>query len=312
MTDKNPFAITGFTIAIVACITFMYPVVGAVAALIAVVFSLAGYGKKDLHKGLAKAGLILGIIALILSIITTGYFFSCGAKTLEPVVVCPAPYINDNSGCCLDMDDNFVCDKDEGAVVIEEVEEEEEVIVEEEVVEEEEEAVDEEVVVEGPTYEEEEPPETIYDLFAPEIEYFSTLFDDTTFETNHMDVQPDRQMIGVGQTGVYLIRIKNIYDTSVPHYYEISLRGSAIDWIINADETGTSSYTIGPISTQDDYIDIPVFITVDDMYGTYSNRVTEGGESYKFTFSVLESDKLEYAYFKSIPGERSFEVLVAE
>ena len=63
-------------------------------------------------------------------------------------------------------------------------------------------------------------------------------------------------------------------------------------------------------ATQEEYLDIPVFLTVGNTFGSYSQGVTEGGKSYKFTFNVLDSDKLEYAVFKSIAGERSFEILV--
>lgn len=329
MKKDNHLGIIGFTAAIIACTTFIYPYMGIVMAILAIGFSTLGLGKDKFHHNLAKAGLILGCLMLILSCLTSAYYISEKENMAKaPIVICPAPYIYDLNHCCLDLDDNFVCDYSEEEV--DEVNEEapasvvdetsieeitEAVLIPEDI---EEDEINEETVIEEeydelledePTYEE-EAPLTIYDLFAPEIEYFSDLFEEDYFETNHLDVSPDTQLINVGETGVYVIRIKNNYDKADPHYYKISMRGRALNWIINADEEGSSSYTFGPYTTQEDYLDIPVFLTVGNTYGSYSQGTTEGGESYKFTFNVLDSDKLEYAVFKSIAGERSFEILV--
>ena len=309
MKKDNHLGIIGFTTAIIACTTFIYPYMGIVMAILAIGFSTLGLGKDKFHHNLAKAGLILGCFMLILSCITTAYYISEKQNMAKaPVVICPSPYIYELNHCCLDLDDNFVSDySEEEEVLITDDTETTELLEEEEIELLEEEEIDE-LFEDEPTYE--EVPETIYDLFAPEIEYFSSLFDEDYFETNHLDVNPETQLIGVGETGVYVIRIKNNYDKAEPHYYKISIRGRALNWILNADEEGSSSYTFGLYATQEEYLDIPVFLTVDESFGSYSQGTTEGGESYKFTFNVLDSDKLEYAVFKSIAGERSFEVLV--
>jgi hypothetical protein len=320
MKKDNHLGIIGFTAAIIACTTFIYPYMGIVMAILAIGFSTLGLGEDKFHHNIAKAGLILGCLMLILSCLTTAYYISEKQNMAKaPVVICPSPYIYDLNHCCLDLDDNFVCDYSEGPKEIYEVEEEililENIDLEDvtehliEEVDEEPVLVEEEEFEDEPTYEE-EVPLTIYDLFSAEIEYFSSLFDEDYFMTKHLDVSPDTQLINVGETGVYVIRIKNNYDKTDPHYYKINIRGRALNWIINADEEGSSSYNFGPYATQEEYLDIPVFLTVGNTFGSYSQGVTEGGKSYKFTFNVLDSDKLEYAVFKSIAGERSFEILV--
>jgi hypothetical protein len=97
-----------------------------------------------------KGAIILTGILMMTVIVLSG----CGST-----IVCNSPYIRHEQGCCLDTNDNSICDEDEGNIVIEQEEPE---------VEEEEEAEEE---AEEELEEEEEEPVEIPEL-TPDIEGF--------------------------------------------------------------------------------------------------------------------------------------------
>ena len=66
---QNNMAISGLVFGIFAILGFWAPVAGLTAGIIGIVCSAIGLAKKDSRKGMAIAGLILSIVAIILSLI---------------------------------------------------------------------------------------------------------------------------------------------------------------------------------------------------------------------------------------------------
>ena len=66
---QNNMAISGLVFGIFAILGFWAPVAGLTAGIIGIVCSAIGLAKKDSRKGMAIAGLILSIVAIMLSLI---------------------------------------------------------------------------------------------------------------------------------------------------------------------------------------------------------------------------------------------------
>ena len=66
---QNNMAISGLVFGIFAILGFWAPVAGLTAGIIGIVCSAIGLAKKDSRKGMAIAGLILSIIAIVLSLV---------------------------------------------------------------------------------------------------------------------------------------------------------------------------------------------------------------------------------------------------
>ena len=66
---QNNMAISGLVFGIFAILGFWAPAAGLTAGIIGIICSAIGLAKKDSRKGMAIAGLILALIAIVLSII---------------------------------------------------------------------------------------------------------------------------------------------------------------------------------------------------------------------------------------------------
>ena len=69
----NSAAITGFVLALVAGLLFLFPVINIILSIPAIVFSAIGLNKSNKegrpHRGLAIAGLVISLLVLLLGII---------------------------------------------------------------------------------------------------------------------------------------------------------------------------------------------------------------------------------------------------
>ncbi len=65
----NGMGIAGFVLALVGAVFFWCPILDAIVSLLAVIFS--GFGMRKEPKGLAIAGLVIGLIALVVGVIIT-------------------------------------------------------------------------------------------------------------------------------------------------------------------------------------------------------------------------------------------------
>lgn len=65
----NGMGIAGFVLALVGAVFFWCPILDAILSLLAVIFS--GFGMRKEPKGLAIAGLVIGLIALVVGVIIT-------------------------------------------------------------------------------------------------------------------------------------------------------------------------------------------------------------------------------------------------
>ncbi len=322
MIDSSPAnktAIIGFVFAIAAIFLFWIPIVGALWCLTALILGIVSVcGERKKAKGLGIAALVLGAVLLIASVSTTGmlvYKYKTGVFNyeVEPNLVCNSPYITYGEKCCLDTDTNNVCDEQEGVKleleeeeteVEEEITEEpiEEETTEEVVVEEETEPVEELVPIVIPVVDEDEP--TIEELMAE----YATMVTEEDFKYTALEAYPIRQTASIGDEVVVLVRGENKYHGEDPHYFKVSVRGYALEWVTNADETYSGVYYIGPIETNEEYFDIPLVLKIDDTYGGYAVKDTEEGENYGFSLLLSEADSLDRSYNTEKGGASSFTI----
>ncbi len=67
--DGNTVGLIGFIFSIVSIVLFWIPFFGAALAVTGIVLSAVGLGKQKSNRGLVIAGLVVGIVAFILSVI---------------------------------------------------------------------------------------------------------------------------------------------------------------------------------------------------------------------------------------------------
>ena len=67
--EQNNMAISGLVFGIFAILGFWAPVAGLTAGIIGIICSIIGLSKKKSRKGMAITGLILSIVAIILSLV---------------------------------------------------------------------------------------------------------------------------------------------------------------------------------------------------------------------------------------------------
>lgn len=70
MESKNKFAVASLVLGIVSIITWLLPIAGLPTTILAIVFGVKG--RSGVKKGMATAGMILGIIFLVITAINSG------------------------------------------------------------------------------------------------------------------------------------------------------------------------------------------------------------------------------------------------
>lgn len=69
MENNNKFAIAALVLGIVSILTWLFPIAGYITTIIAIVLGVKG--RKSEKRGMATAGMVLGIIFLIITLLNS-------------------------------------------------------------------------------------------------------------------------------------------------------------------------------------------------------------------------------------------------
>ncbi len=69
MENKNRFANAALVLGIVSILTWLFPIAGYITTIIAIVLGVKG--RKSEKRGMATAGMVLGIIFLVITLLNS-------------------------------------------------------------------------------------------------------------------------------------------------------------------------------------------------------------------------------------------------
>ncbi len=69
MENNNRFAVAALVLGIVSILTWLFPIAGYITTIIAIVLGVKG--RKSEKRGMATAGMVLGIIFLVITLLNS-------------------------------------------------------------------------------------------------------------------------------------------------------------------------------------------------------------------------------------------------
>ena len=69
MENNNKFAVAALVLGIVSILTWLFPIAGYITTIIAIVLGVKG--RKSEKRGMATAGMVLGIIFLVVTLLNS-------------------------------------------------------------------------------------------------------------------------------------------------------------------------------------------------------------------------------------------------
>ncbi len=69
MENNNKFAVAALVLGIVSILTWLFPIAGYITTIIAIVLGVKG--RKSEKRGMATAGMVLGIIFLVITLLNS-------------------------------------------------------------------------------------------------------------------------------------------------------------------------------------------------------------------------------------------------
>ncbi len=281
---------------------------GILAVLLGVLSVLLCVTRADSHEGLgfASLGLLFGVLGVGFIILTSPLVYeSLSLSNMqylldEPqvqVVSCVKPYLLVGTSCCLDSNDDLICDDDQvfsSPQVSETLDLEPEPSVTDETdAETRSQDVSSDSQVSSLKTESSD-----LDMLASEIAMQTAYLDSMDFTYIKSALATKALTLKANDRGVVVARIKNTYTTGNPVYFRVLVTSDRVSsWFVDGNESSDDTVIYGPyVLTSEPYFDIPIIIQPEEYDGY---RRISSGRTYtmRFDFSSSFYDSTGYEQY---------------